>query len=204
MWEALAISTVVIFAAELGDKSQLLAIAFANRFRVRDVLVGITLATSVVHLGSVALGAALGAQLQRHTGAVELTTGLAFLFFAIWTIRGDSIDDTDVQKAEHFGRWAVLAVAGAFTLAELGDKTMLATVTLAAREDLVGTWLGSTIGMVAADALAIAAAVQVGRYLPMRTMSWLAAAAFVVIGLIYVADGLPHFVPWVPHFKGAL
>lgn len=204
MWEALAISTAVIFAAELGDKSQLLAIAFANRYRVRDVLVGITLATSVVHLGSVALGAALGAQLERHAGAVELTTGLAFLFFAAWTIRGDSVDDADMEKTELFGRWAVLAVAGAFALAELGDKTMLATVTLAARGDVTGTWIGSTVGMVAADALAIAAAIQVGRYLPVRTMSLLAAAAFVAIGIIYIADGLPHFVPWVPHFKGPL
>jgi putative Ca2+/H+ antiporter (TMEM165/GDT1 family) len=204
MWEALAISAAVIFVAELGDKSQLLAIAFAGRYRVRDVLIGITLATTVVHLGSVALGAALGTQLERHAGAVELTTGLAFLAFAAWTIRGDAIDDDDLQKANRFGRWALLAVAGAFVLAELGDKTMLATVTLAARGEFVGTWIGSTLGMVAADALAVLAAVRIGRHLPMRTTAWLAAAAFTVIGLVYVADGLPHFVPWVPHFKGEL
>lgn len=204
MWEALVLSAVVIFVAELGDKSQLLAIAFASRFRVRDVLIGITLATTIVHLGSVALGATLGAQLARHTGAVELATGIAFLGFALWTARGDSIDDSDIEKSQRFGRWAILGVAGAFMLAELGDKTMLATVTLAAQHEVIGTWIGSTVGMVAADALAVVVAAQVGKRLPLRTLSIVATIAFAVIGLVYVADGLPHFIPWLPHFKGEL
>jgi putative Ca2+/H+ antiporter (TMEM165/GDT1 family) len=182
---AFLLSTGVIFVAELGDKSQLMAMTFATRVRARYVLAGITAATLLVHLGSVALGAAFGAVLP--TTLVEALAGLAFLGFAAWTVRGDSLDEDEQTRAARAGRGAgaaVLAVGTAFFLAELGDKTMLATVTLATREDWLGTWLGSTVGMVAADALAIAAGVALGRHLPERVVRYGAAAAFAVFGLL--------------------
>ena len=141
---AFLLSTVVIFLAELGDKSQLMAMTFATRFRARDVLIGITAATAIVHLLSVALGAAVGAALP--TTAISVVGGLAFLGFAGWTLRGDRLDEDEQTKAARATSAAILAVGGAFFLAELGDKTMLATVTLATREDWLGTWIGSTVG----------------------------------------------------------
>jgi putative Ca2+/H+ antiporter (TMEM165/GDT1 family) len=84
----------------------------------------------------------------------------------------------------------VLAAAVAFFLAELGDKTMLATITLATTEGLVGTWLGSTLGMVAADALAIVVGAQLGRRLQERTVKIFAAASFVVFGVLLIVEGL--------------
>lgn len=108
----------------------------------------------------------------------------------MWTIRGDELDAADAGRAGRDARWAVLAVGVAFFIAELGDKTMLATITLATTEEPVGTWLGSTIGMVVADALAIAVGALLGTRLPERTVKVFAAVAFVIFGLVLIAQGL--------------
>lgn len=185
---ALILSFGVIFVAELGDKSQLMALAFAARYRALPVLLGVTVATAVVHAISVLVGAVLGASLP--TDAISVVAGLAFFGFAAWTVRGDRLDDDDVAKADRSHRPAIVAASIAFFLAELGDKTMLATITLATTEGAVGTWAGSTIGMVAADALAIVVGKQLGTRLPDRAVKLGAAASFVVFGLVLVVDGL--------------
>jgi Ca2+/H+ antiporter, TMEM165/GDT1 family len=185
--DALLISFGVIFVAELGDKSQLMALAFATRYRALPVLAGITAATAVVHLVSVLVGALLGAALPARP--VDLLAGLAFLAFAAWTLRGDSVSQDEADRARRSTGGAVLAASVAFFLAELGDKTMLATITLATREGLLGTWLGSTLGMVAADAIAILVGRQLGRRLPERAVRIGAAASFVAFGaLLLVAS----------------
>ncbi|WP_433464772.1 TMEM165/GDT1 family protein [Spirillospora sp. CA-128828] len=189
---AFLISLAVIFVAELGDKSQLMAMTFATRFRALPVLIGITAATAIVHLASVALGATLGAALP--TGPISIITGIAFLGFALWTLRGDELDADERDKARRATGSAILAVGGAFFLAELGDKTMLATVTLAADHGgllgLTGVWLGSTVGMVAADALAIVVGQALGRKLPERVIKYGAAAGFAAFGAILLVEGL--------------
>ena len=186
---AFLLSTAVIFVAELGDKSQLMALTFATRYRARDVLIGITAATLIVHLFSVALGVLVGTALDEHRGLVSILAGIAFLLFAAWTLRGDELTEEEASRARTSSGLAALAVGTAFFLAELGDKTMLATVTLATREGWLGTWLGSTLGMVLADALAIAVGALLGRQLPERLVRYLAAAAFFVFGLLLIADG---------------
>jgi putative Ca2+/H+ antiporter (TMEM165/GDT1 family) len=185
---AFLLSFGVIFVAELGDKSQLMALAFAARYRAWTVLVAVTLATLLVHAGSVALGSAFA--LALPTAAIQVVAGLAFFVFAAWTLRGDKLGEKDASRAKQAGRWAVLTVGTAFFLAELGDKTMLATVTLATTEEPWGTWLGSTAGMVAADALAIAIGSFLGTRLPERAIKIFAAASFVVFGALLVAEGL--------------
>ncbi len=194
---AFLLSFGVVFVAELGDKSQLMALAFAGRFRAAPVLVGITLATSVVHAVSVAVGHRLG--LAVPTGWVALVAGVAFLGFAAWTVRGDSLSDSELTRAARGVGSAVLTVTVAFFLAELGDKTMLATVTLAAQHSWFGIWLGSTLGMVAADALAILAGRALARRLPQRTVRYTAAGSFVLFGgwlLVGSADSLTGGAPW--------
>ncbi|TCK26031.1 TMEM165/GDT1 family protein [Pseudonocardia endophytica] len=178
---ATAISFGVIFVAELGDKSQLMALTFATRYRPWPVLIGITIATSVVHIVSVAVGYGLGATLP--TGWISLAAAVAFLVFGAWTLRGDSLSDDEESKAARTGGSVLLAVTTAFFLAELGDKTMLATVTLATQYGWLGTWLGSTVGMVVADALAIVVGRQLGRRLPERVIAVGAAMLFFVFGL---------------------
>ena len=187
---AFLLSTAVIFVAELGDKSQLMAMTFATRYRVRDVLVGITAATAIVHLASVGIGAAVGTAFSQYQGAISVVAGLAFLGFAAWTLRGDELTDEEAGKARRSTGAAIVAVGTAFFLAELGDKTMLATITLATQEGWFGTWVGSTVGMVAADALAIGVGAVLGRRLPEKVIRYGAAAAFAVFGLVLVAEGL--------------
>lgn len=184
---ALAISFGVVFVAELGDKSQLMALTFATRFKTIQVLIGITIATALVHAVSVGIGYGLGATLP--TGWISLFAGLAFFGFGAWTLRGDSLTEEEQQKAERANSSAILAVGVAFFLAELGDKTMLATITLATQHGWFGTWIGSTVGMVLADALAIVVGRALGKRLPETTIRYGAAALFFLFGLWLTIDG---------------
>lgn len=186
--EAFWISLGVVFVAELGDKSQLMAMTFATRFKLWPVLAGITVATTVVHLFSVALGGLIGDALPQT--AISIVAGLAFLGFALWTLRGDELTDEESRKAARATRSALIAVTVAFFLSELGDKTMLATITLATQHGWLGTWIGSTIGMVAADALAIAVGRMLGRHLPEKLIRYGAAAAFAVFGVLLLVEAL--------------
>lgn len=187
---AFLLSTAVIFVAELGDKSQLMAMTFAARYRARDVIIGITAATALVHLASVAIGYFIGDAFESAQGAIAIIAGIAFLLFALWTLRGDELTDEEASKARNATGFSIVAVGAAFFLSELGDKTMLATITLATQEGWFGTWIGSTVGMVAADALAIGLGVLVGRQLPEKAIRYGAAVLFAIFGFILIADGI--------------
>jgi putative Ca2+/H+ antiporter (TMEM165/GDT1 family) len=178
-------STLFIALAEMGDKSQLVSLTFAARYSWKIALAGVTLATLVVHLFSVILGDVVGSALP--TMWIQVITGIAFIGFAYWTVRGDTYEDSGATRRPRFG--PLLSVAGTFFLSELGDKTMLATVTLATqRQGLIGVWLGSTLGMVAADAVAIIAGQVLGRRLPERAIRMGAAAIFCLFGLLTLAQ----------------
>lgn len=194
MTTALVVSFAVIFIAELGDKSQLMAMTFALRYRWWSVIGGITAATGLVHLVSVAIGHAVGTALPTHL--IGVVAGIAFLIFGAWTLRGDSLSDTEAGKAARVTGSAFLAVTLAFMLAELGDKTMLATITLATDHNWVGVWIGSTVGMVAADALAILLGALLGKHLPERVVKIGAGVLFFVSGTWMIGDalGLPAAV----------
>jgi Ca2+/H+ antiporter, TMEM165/GDT1 family len=194
---AFAVSFGVVFVAELGDKSQLTALTFATRYRALPVLAGITLATAVVHAVSVAVGHGLGAALPA--GWLTLVAAVAFVGFGAWTLRGDALSAADRARADGSDRSAVVAASVAFFLAELGDKTMLATITLAAQHGWAGVWIGSTLGMVAADALAIAVGRQLGARLPAHAVKVAAAALFFLFGgslLLDAAAQLAGTSPW--------
>jgi putative Ca2+/H+ antiporter (TMEM165/GDT1 family) len=184
---ALLLSFGLIFAAELGDKSQLMAMTLAARYRATVILASITAATALVHLVSVVVGAVLGSAIP--TKPLSIVAGIAFLGFAAWTLRGDRLDEEDEARAQASRRSVFWTVFGAFFLAELGDKTMLATITLATKHGLFGTWLGSTLGMVAADALAIVVGQMLGARLPDRVIRIGAAITFVVFGVWLIIEG---------------
>ena len=188
MLHAFLLSFGVIFVAELGDKSQLMALAFATRFKTVPVLIAITVATAVVHLASVGIGAVLGAAIP--TTAMSVVGGLAFLFFGAWTLRGDELSEEDEKSTHLSAKNVVIAVGTVFFLAELGDKTMLATITLATDNGAVGTWAGSTVGMVAADALAIWVGKALGERLPEKTIKIGASLAFFAFGAVMLIDAI--------------
>ncbi|QRY62442.1 TMEM165/GDT1 family protein [Gordonia sp. PDNC005] len=188
MFAALALSFAVIFVAELGDKSQLMAMTFALRYRWWVVLTAILTATTLVHAASVFLGHFLG--LSIPTELMSIVGGLSMLVFGLWTVRGDELDDDEASRAGRVGRSVFFAVMSSFLLAELGDKTMLATIALAADHDWLGVWIGSTVGMVAADALAIIVGRTLGRHLPERTIALGAAVLFFGFAVWLIVEGL--------------
>lgn len=174
------ISLFFVFIAEMGDKTQLVALAFATRYSVKTVLAGVFGATLVVHLLSVFLGEA--ASWALPTFWIQLLAGLSFIVFGLWTLRGDNLDEDGRKTESRFG--PLMTVAVTFFLAELGDKTMLATITIASQyQSFVGVWLGSVLGMVVADGLAIIVGRVMGKRLPERAIKYGAAAIFLLSGL---------------------
>lgn len=178
----------VIFVAELGDKSQLMALAFATRFRTGPVIVAITIATAIVHLASVGVGGLMGAALP--TTFINVAGALAFIAFGLWTLRGDELTEDEKESTKISSKHIITSVGTVFLLAELGDKTMLATVTLATNHSIVGIWAGSTVGMVVADALAIAVGKALGDRLPEKTIRVGSAIAFFVFAALMLVDSL--------------
>jgi len=193
MVTALLLSFGVVFVAELGDKSQLMAMTYALRYSWWVVLTAILTATTLVHAVSVFFGHFLGLSIPTHLMAI--VGGLAMLAFALWTLRGDELSEDEGSRAVRVSGSVFLAVMSSFMLAELGDKTMLATITLATDHDWLGIWIGSTIGMVAADALAIAVGALLGKHLPERTIALAAAALFFGFAVWLLVDGLAGASP---------
>lgn len=190
MFDALLASFGLVFLAELGDKSMVLAIAFAARYRPWPVLGGIAIAAFAMLGLSTLLGAAMGAALPEQ--AVAIAGGLLFLGFGIWTLIDDDDDDDDEAEAAAGLRSTsvLLGVTLAFLIAEFGDKTMLATLTLAGTQAALPTWIGAGLGMTAASGIAIAIATVVGRQLNARVLRLVAAAAFLLFGLLLLVGGL--------------
>ena len=186
MIEALLASFGLVFLAELGDKSMLLAIAFAARYRPWPVLGGIAIAAFVMLGLSTLLGAALGAALPER--AVAIGGGLLFVGFGLWTLLDD--DDDEDEAEELRGGSVLLGVTLAFLIAEFGDKTMIATLTLAGTQPAVPTWLGAGLGMTAASGIAIVLATAAGARLPERVMRVVAATAFLLFGVLLLVTGV--------------
>ncbi len=184
----------IVFVAELGDKTQLVALGFGARHRLAPVLTGVALAYIATNLLSVLIGGLLGTALP--TRAIGLGGGVLFLLFAAWTLwSGD--DDADQDQGEEAqlddgptpklgilaeGR-IVMSVAGAMFVAELGDKTMLATATLAARGNPVLVWIGATIGIFLAGAIGVLVGRFLGARLPERATRIGSAVLFAVFGV---------------------
>lgn len=187
MVTAILISLAVVFVAELGDKSQLITMTYALRHRWWVVLSGVAVAATLVHGLSVAIGHFLGLTLPERP--IAFAGAIAFLLFAIWTWREGRTDDGDDEVRIAEPRFVIFAIVSSFVLAELGDKTMLATVTLASDHNWLGVWIGATVGMVLADGVAIAAGVLLHKRLPEGFLHRLASVLFLVFGLWLLFDG---------------
>ena len=184
--EAFWLSTGVVFVAELGDKSQIMTLAFAARYEAWKVMAGIAAAAAVVHAASVLVGSTVAELVPPDV--IGVAAGILFIAFAVWTAIDDPFAGEDERERRH--RSPVMTVGATFLLAELGDKTMLATITLASTEGALPVWLGATVGMVGANLLAILVGRQLGQRLSGRFLRWAAAAAFAVFGIVLLVEGL--------------
>jgi putative Ca2+/H+ antiporter (TMEM165/GDT1 family) len=180
-WASLAL----VVLAEMGDKTQLLAMAFATRFRWHTVLLAVFVATAANHLLAVLVGYYLDSVIPIQY--IRVGTAISFILFGLWTIRGDKLQgEEDRYKFSPF--WTV---AIAFFIAEMGDKTQLATVTLAAKYNAIfPVWLGTTTGMVVSDAIGIVVGIALGKKIPERLIKWIAALVFIGFGIVGLYESL--------------
>lgn len=210
------ISGLLILVGELADKSQLLALVLATRYKAWQVLLGIFAATFVVHFFTALVGQLAGAAIPARL--MPWISGLLFIGFGIWTLRGDSVEESEAERGVRFG--PVVATAIAFFFAELGDKTQFMTLAIAAdpgsailgyldrlapflRDTLPAPgalesvapmarfWavtFGSTLGMVIADAIAIGVGRLLGRNLPELLMRRVSGVAFILFGAATIAS----------------
>lgn len=187
--EAFLTSTVLVAVAEIGDKTQLLALVLAARYRKPlTVILGIFVATLANH----ALAALLGASAAQWLGGpwFSLAVALSFIAMGLWTLIPDRLDENDAPRS-HGG--AFMATTIAFFLVEMGDKTQLATVALSAHfEAIVLVTLGTTLGMVIANAPVVLLGGKLLARVPMRAVHIAAALLFIAIGAgMLIAAGLP-------------
>lgn len=168
-----------VVLAEMGDKTQLLAIAFATKYPWKTVMLAVTAATVVNHLLAVVVGEWLTNYIPMDW--IHIAASISFIIFGLWTIRGDKITDDDHRARYKSAFWTV---AVAFFLAEMGDKTQLATITLAAQfHTILPVWCGTLIGMIIADGFGIIVGTVLGKRIPEKTVKWVAAIVFILCGL---------------------
>jgi len=183
--EALFVSTGVVALAEIGDKTQLLAFILAARFKKPvPIILGILAATLLNHGLAGALGAWITSVVSPE--AMRWALGLSFIGMAIWTLIPDKIEEEETQVAKHFGVFGATFVT--FFLAEMGDKTQIATVALAARyPDLLAVVAGTTLGMMIANVPAVLLGDRAVRFMPIAWVHRIAAAVFAAIGVAVLA-----------------
>lgn len=178
----------IVFLAELGDKTQLVALGFGARHRLGPVLAGVALAYAATNLLSVVVGGLLGAALP--TRALGIGGGVLFIGFALWTLRDAGEDDDDEGAVPTGHGRVVVSVAAAMFVAELGDKTMLATATLAAQGNPVLVWIGATIGIILSGSVGVLVGRATGARLPERTIRLGSSALFAVFGVALIVLNL--------------
>ena len=180
--EALYISTGVVALAEMGDKTQLLAFILAARFKKPvPIILGILCATLVNHGLAGALGAWITSVISPDT--MRWVLGLSFLGMAIWTLIPDKIEEEETQVAQKLGVFGATLVT--FFLAEMGDKTQIATVALAAHYGApLLVVIGTTLGMLIADVPAVFVGNKFAEKIPMKLVHSIAAGIFAVMGVL--------------------
>ncbi len=188
-----------IVLAEMGDKTQLLAMAFATRYKASVVLWGVFAATVCNHFFAVLAGNYLTSIVPMQY--VQIAAAASFILFGLWTIRGDQLEGED--RRFNFNPFWTVAIA--FFFAEMGDKTQLTTVTLAATyQSVIPVLTGTTIGMLIADAIGIVVGIVLGKRIPERLVKWVAALIFILFGIYGLYEYLPRHLLTAPIVIGTL
>ncbi|MCE2745449.1 MAG: TMEM165/GDT1 family protein [Burkholderiales bacterium] len=181
MSSALLVSTGVIALAEIGDKTQLLAFLLATRFKKPiPIIIGIILATLINHGLAGAVGSWITANVDPSV--LRWALGASFIAMAVWTLIPDKIEDEETQLATKLGVFGATFVT--FFLAEMGDKTQIATVAMSAHyADVLMVVAGTTLGMLIADVPAVFAGDKLAEKIPMKLVHRIAAAMFAALGV---------------------
>ena len=182
---ALLISTALVALAEMGDKTQLLSFVLAVRLRRKlPIVLGILVATLANHYLAGSVGMWLASQVSPRT--LQWLVAVSFFAFGAWALVPDELDEPKTLQ----GTGVFLTTLVAFFLVEMGDKTQLATIALAARyEPLVAVVMGTTLGMMIANVPAVWMGEALAHRVNMRVMRWVAAASFVALGVLALLAG---------------
>jgi putative Ca2+/H+ antiporter (TMEM165/GDT1 family) len=179
------IALFIVFIAEMGDKTQFMTLSFSTRYRTSTVVAGVFLGTLVISLISALLGEALGGALPFFW--INLLAGIIFIGFGFWSLRGKESKDEKPATQSRLGPLMTIAVT--FFVAELGDRTMLATIMIASRErNFVGVWLGSTSGLALSNMLAIIVGRVMGKRLPEKALRYGTALIFIASGVLALIE----------------
>ena len=181
------VALVLTFWSEMGDKTQFVALAYATRYSLRDVMVGVFAAIAAVQLVAVGFGRLISVWLPP--AYVLALSAVSFLAFAVWSLIGKEGDGAIRDTNRH----PVLIVGIAFFIAELGDKTMFTAATLATTHGWLPVWLGSTLGMFFSDALAMWVGRSFGKTIPEHIVKWVAAGLFALCGIWYAFQAISAF-----------
>lgn len=184
---AVVASFILVVLAEMGDKTQFLAMSLATRNNVYKVILGIAIAIVACFAITVAVGQLLTTIIPIDI--ISIAASLSFVAFGLWAIRGDKQQSAN-KKPSRFGVTATVVIT--FFIAEFGDKTQLATISLVAQyQNAISVFVGASIAMLVADGLGIIVGVVFCKRLPERTFKWLSASIFVLFGLIGLYEVLP-------------
>jgi putative Ca2+/H+ antiporter (TMEM165/GDT1 family) len=180
--ESILVSTGVVALAEIGDKTQLLAFILAARFKKPlPIILGILVATVINHGLAGALGAWITSAISPEV--LRWVLGTSFIGMAIWTMIPDKIEEEETQIAQRFGILGATFIT--FFLAEMGDKTQIATVAMAAHySEPLMVVIGTTLGMLIADVPAVFAGDKLANKIPMKLVHSIAAAVFALLGVV--------------------
>lgn len=196
MLQELIKAFALIFAAEMGDKTQILAMAFATRYSVKKVLLGIFLGAFLNHGLAVALGSYISRFVPINT--IQIIAGFAFVGFALWTLKSE---DGEEEEEEHKGKFGpVITVALAFFIGELGDKTQLTAITLAADAAYpVFILCGTVLGMIVTGGIGIFIGRKIGDKIPENIIKVIASAVFMFFGVTKLYQTLPDRYITLPY-----
>ena len=185
-------SLIFVVLAEMGDKTQLLAMAFACKFRWQTVMWGVFAATAANHLMAAAAGNYLAAVIPM--AYVKIAAAVSFIIFGLWTIRGDALEGED--KRYHYSPFWTVTIA--FFIAEMGDKTQLATIALAVEyHTVIPVWMGTTVGMIISNGFGIVVGNVMGTHIPERAIKWVSALIFIAFGGYGLYENTPPHI-WTP------
>lgn len=179
---------VLIFIAEMGDKTQILAMAFATKFPVKKVLLGIFLGSLLNHGLGIILGRYISNFIPINT--IQIVAGFAFVGFSLWTLKSDDEEEEDEKEKSKFG--AIMTVALAFFIGELGDKTQLAAITLSIDAAYpIAILGGSVLGMIVTGGLGIIVGKKLGDNIPEFAIKIIAASVFMFFGITKLYETIP-------------
>lgn len=193
-------STFAVLVAEMGDKTQLLGMAFATIFSWQSVLAGVFVATVANHWFAVWIGQMLTGWITPSV--LQLLSAALFIFFGLWTLWGDTLDSKSLAKSK---RGPFLTVAIAFFFAEMGDKTQILTLVLATEnpQSFLTVWGGSTTGMMISNGIGILIGIILGKQIPARVVQWCSAILFISFGTYTLFQRIPQTyltAPWIFSF----